>query len=186
MNEAAASALRPLATADPPPVVPGLGQRLRDKFATGLTYNEGAWVFTEHVGQHEPSRTDPNGRSHDERRGERLWTVPETVHGQSSSPYSSTLSDDQAHVWLDDHARAGPHDRQFFFRCSTVKACRSRTALASARRFGSECRRAVRTATTYVPSRQQAKTPTSHGVTATRPARTAGTTNRLSRNGTCR
>ncbi|MER5318167.1 hypothetical protein [Streptosporangium roseum] len=51
MNEAAASALRPLATADPPPVVPGLGQRLRDKFATGLTYNEGAWIFTEHVGQ---------------------------------------------------------------------------------------------------------------------------------------
>ncbi|MGJ6966249.1 hypothetical protein ACSDR0_30505 [Streptosporangium sp. G11] len=51
MNEAAASALRPLTTVDPPPTVPDLGQELRDKFAEGLTYNDGAWIFTEHVGQ---------------------------------------------------------------------------------------------------------------------------------------
>jgi hypothetical protein len=51
MNEAAASALQPLTTVDPPPVVPSLSQELRDKFAEGLTYNEGAWIFTEHAGQ---------------------------------------------------------------------------------------------------------------------------------------
>ncbi|GAA3091490.1 hypothetical protein [Streptosporangium carneum] len=51
MNEAAASALQPLATVDPPPAVPALSQGLRDKFASGLIYNEGAWIFTEHVGQ---------------------------------------------------------------------------------------------------------------------------------------
>ncbi|MEV5895790.1 hypothetical protein [Nonomuraea fuscirosea] len=51
MNEAAASTLRPLATVDLPPAVPSLSQGLRDKFTRGLTYNEGAWIFTEHVGQ---------------------------------------------------------------------------------------------------------------------------------------
>ncbi|GAA4180415.1 hypothetical protein GCM10022252_03220 [Streptosporangium oxazolinicum] len=51
MNEAAASALRPLTTVDPPPTVPALGQELRDKFTEGLTYNDGAWIFTEHIGQ---------------------------------------------------------------------------------------------------------------------------------------
>lgn len=51
MNEAAASALQPLVTVDPPPVVPGLSQDLRDKFALGLTYNEGAWIFADHASQ---------------------------------------------------------------------------------------------------------------------------------------
>ncbi|MBG0827007.1 hypothetical protein HS041_04420 [Planomonospora sp. ID67723] len=51
MNEAAASALQPLAAVDPPPTVPALSQELRDKLASGLTCNEGAWIFTEHVGQ---------------------------------------------------------------------------------------------------------------------------------------
>ncbi|MET9063642.1 hypothetical protein ACWDR1_18735 [Streptosporangium sandarakinum] len=51
MNEAAASALQPLIVVDPPPVVPSLSQGLREKLALGLTCNEGAWIFTEHVGQ---------------------------------------------------------------------------------------------------------------------------------------
>ncbi|MEU8358086.1 hypothetical protein AB0C27_18920 [Nonomuraea sp. NPDC048882] len=51
MNEAAASTLRPLASVGLPPAVPSLSQGLRDKFTRGLTYNEGAWIFTEHVGQ---------------------------------------------------------------------------------------------------------------------------------------
>ncbi|WP_433414318.1 hypothetical protein ACQP1V_33760 [Microtetraspora malaysiensis] len=51
MNEAAASALQPLAPADPPSAVPVVGQGLRDKFAQGLTYNEGALTFADHVGR---------------------------------------------------------------------------------------------------------------------------------------
>lgn len=51
MNEAAASALQPLTIVDPPPAVLGLSEGLRDKFALGLTCNEGAWIFTDHVGQ---------------------------------------------------------------------------------------------------------------------------------------
>ncbi|WP_157570737.1 hypothetical protein [Microtetraspora malaysiensis] len=51
MNEAAASALQPLAPADPPPAAPVVGQGLHDKFAQGLTYNEGALTFADHVGQ---------------------------------------------------------------------------------------------------------------------------------------
>ncbi|MGI5491445.1 hypothetical protein [Microtetraspora malaysiensis] len=51
MNEAAASALQPLAPADPASAVPVVSQGLRDKFAQGLTYNEGALTFAEHVGQ---------------------------------------------------------------------------------------------------------------------------------------
>ncbi|MFF3671843.1 hypothetical protein, partial [Microtetraspora malaysiensis] len=51
MNEAAASALQPLAPADQPSAVPVVGQGLRDKLAQGLTYNEGALTFADHVGQ---------------------------------------------------------------------------------------------------------------------------------------
>lgn len=51
MNETAASALQPPAIVDPPPAVPRLSQGLRDKLAEGLAYNEGAWIFAEHVGQ---------------------------------------------------------------------------------------------------------------------------------------
>ncbi|WP_406312885.1 hypothetical protein OHA77_30745 [Streptosporangium sp. NBC_01639] len=51
MNETAASALQPPAIVDPPPAVPRLSQGLRDKLAGGLAYNEGAWIFAEHVGQ---------------------------------------------------------------------------------------------------------------------------------------
>ncbi|GIH69559.1 hypothetical protein [Sphaerimonospora thailandensis] len=51
MNEAAASALQPLAPADPTSAVPVVSQALRDKFAQGLTYNEGALTFAEHDGQ---------------------------------------------------------------------------------------------------------------------------------------
>jgi hypothetical protein len=48
MNEAAASALQPLLQPFP---ATELGQALLDKFAGGLAYNEGAWVFADHVGQ---------------------------------------------------------------------------------------------------------------------------------------
>jgi hypothetical protein len=48
MNDAAASALQPLLLPSP---VPRLSQALKDKFAGGLTYNEGAWVLGDHVGQ---------------------------------------------------------------------------------------------------------------------------------------
>jgi hypothetical protein len=48
MNEAAASVLHPLM---PPFPIPELSPALHDKLARGLTHNEGAWVFAEHVGQ---------------------------------------------------------------------------------------------------------------------------------------
>ncbi|MGW1449682.1 hypothetical protein ACWCO3_15550 [Micromonospora sp. NPDC002411] len=49
MNEAAATALRPLTGSDVPTGT--LDQDLEDRLAQGLTDNEGALIFTTHVGQ---------------------------------------------------------------------------------------------------------------------------------------
>ncbi|GAA1292156.1 hypothetical protein Psi02_49390 [Planotetraspora silvatica] len=61
-------------------------------------------------------------------------------------------------------------------RRSTVNAWRSRTALASARRRASEWSRAIKTATTYVTTKQQINAHVSHGIAAIRAVRNAGTT----------
>ncbi|WP_327088454.1 hypothetical protein OIE66_40075 [Nonomuraea sp. NBC_01738] len=51
MNEAAETALQPLTGGHPSSATLHLGPDLQDKLAKGLTCNEGAWIFTDHVGQ---------------------------------------------------------------------------------------------------------------------------------------
>ncbi|SIN30800.1 hypothetical protein SAMN04489832_5168 [Micromonospora cremea] len=51
MNEAAVTALQPLAADDLPTVGGTLDQDLQDMLAQGLTDNEGALIFTAHIGQ---------------------------------------------------------------------------------------------------------------------------------------